>query len=239
MGTTFNMDTKVKHLLREAAAKRGVTMSALVEEALVQMLGDPPPRGKVRGGIWYPDWDSGGHLVNINDRDELYEAMGETKFTSLTSSRTSRIRVLLFDANVLVHAVDDFSEYNSICSSYLEDFTGAPETGFLSWNVCYEFMRVGTHPHVLQRPLRSQEARLCLKGLLSRQGFRMLAATDRHGSLLAQTLSELPSVRGNHMHDLHTAVLMRENNIRRICTRDRDFRRFPFLEVVDPVDSVV
>jgi hypothetical protein len=144
MGTTFNMDTKVKHLLREAAAKHGVTMSALVEEALVQMLGDPPPRGKVRGGIWYPDWDSGGHLVNINDRDELYEAMGETKFTSLTSSRTSRIRVLLFDANVLVHAVDDFSEYNSICSSYLEDFTGAPETGFLSWNVCYEFMRVDT-----------------------------------------------------------------------------------------------
>lgn len=37
------------------------------------------------------------------------------------------------------------------------------------------------------------------------------------------------------MHDLHTAVLMREHDISRICTRDSDFRRFPFLMVIDPV----
>ena len=76
MRTTFNIDSKVKDLLREEAAKRGVTMSALVEEALVQMLNGLPPRGEVRGGIWYPNWDSGGHLVNIDDRDALYDAMG-------------------------------------------------------------------------------------------------------------------------------------------------------------------
>jgi predicted nucleic acid-binding protein len=28
---------------------------------------------------------------------------------------------------------------------------------------------------------------------------------------------------------------MREHGIRRICTRDTDFHRFPFLEVIDPV----
>ena len=37
------------------------------------------------------------------------------------------------------------------------------------------------------------------------------------------------------MHDLHTAVLMRENDVDQICTFDRDFRRFPFLTVVDPL----
>ncbi len=41
--------------------------------------------------------------------------------------------------------------------------------------------------------------------------------------------------RGNLAHDLHTTVLMREHGISRICTRDTDFRRFPFLTVVDPL----
>ena len=63
----------------------------------------------------------------------------------------------------------------------------------------------------------------------------MLTATPRHAAVLAQTLSELPELCGNLVHDLHTAVLMREHGVSRICTRDADFRRFPFLTVVDPL----
>ena len=65
----------------------------------------------------------------------------------------------------------------------------------------------------------------------------MLVATPRHSTVLKQTLSELPDLRGKVMHDLHTAVLMRENGIRQICTRDTDFRRFPFLTVLDPLSK--
>ena len=43
------------------------------------------------------------------------------------------------------------------------------------------------------------------------------------------------AVRGNQMYDLHTAVLMREHGVSRICTRDTGFHRFPFLTVVDPL----
>ena len=39
----------------------------------------------------------------------------------------------------------------------------------------------------------------------------------------------------NLVHDARTAILMREHGVRRICTRDADFHRFPFLEVVDPL----
>ena len=60
-------------------------------------------------------------------------------------------------------------------------------------------------------------------------------ATMRHAAVLAQTVAEHPDVRGNLAHDLHTAVLMREHGVSRICTRDSDFRSFPFLTVVDPL----
>ena len=64
---------------------------------------------------------------------------------------------------------------------------------------------------------------------------QVLTATSRHSAVLAQTVAEHPDACGNLAHDLHTAALMREYGISRICTRDADFHRFPFLTVVDPL----
>ncbi len=78
------------------------------------------------------------------------------------------------------------------------------------------------------------EARRFITALVASPGFELLA-TRRHAAILEQTVAELPDVRGNQMHDLHTAVLMREHGVSRICTRDTGFHRFPFLTVVDPL----
>ena len=47
----------------------------------------------------------------------------------------------------------------------------------------------------------------------------------------------MPQLAGNVFHDAETAVLMCEHGIRRICTRDTDFHRFPFLEPIDPLTA--
>lgn len=74
-----------------------------------------------------------------------------------------------------------------------------------------------------------------LDELLSESNFGLLVATNRHQALLTDTVAAVPDLRGNVLHDVHTAVLMREHGISRICTRDADFRRFPFLTVIDPL----
>lgn len=101
--------------------------------------------------------------------------------------------------------------------------------------MCYEFLRIATHPRVLPSPWSPREAWGFLDALLATPGFGLLRATGRHADVLARTLSELPGIRGNVLHDLHTAVLMREHGVSRICTRDADFRRFPFLTIEDPL----
>ena len=73
-----------------------------------------------------------------------------------------------------------------------------------------------------------------LNALLDSPNLGLLLQTGQHQALLTRTLTELPETSGNLMHDLHTAVLMREYGIREICTLDRDFLRFPFLTVIDP-----
>jgi uncharacterized protein len=73
--------------------------------------------------------------------------------------------------------------------------------------------------------------------LLASPGLGLLVPTQRHADVAGEVISELPHVAGNLFHDAHTAILMREHGIGRICTRDADFSRFPFLEVIDPVQS--
>ena len=76
-----------------------------------------------------------------------------------------------------------------------------------------------------------------IEALLGMEAFSVLEPTERHGLVLNRMLHELPDVRGNLVHDLHTAVLMREHGVSRICTRDTDFQRFSFLSVVDAVHA--
>jgi len=143
--------------------------------------------------------------------------------------------VLVFDTNVLMYAANKDSEFHFPCRRRIEEARRDPLPAFLAWGICYEFLRVSTHRRVLESPWRPQEAWHLVSELLASPGFDLLVATGRHAAVLAQTLSELPDLHGNLMHDLHTAVLMREHGVRRICTRDTDFHRFPFILVEDPI----
>ncbi len=145
--------------------------------------------------------------------------------------------MLVLDTNVLLYAANESSEFHSACYRRLEHWRRDPSPVFLTWNICYEFLRISTHPRVFPQPWNSTQAWGFIHSLLASPGISVLAATTRHAAVLARTLAEIPEARGNLMHDLHTVVLMREHGISRICTRDTDFHRFPFLEVVDPLRS--
>ena len=87
----------------------------------------------------------------------------------------------------------------------------------------------------MRRPWTVTDAWSFVSILLASPGLEVLIPTERHALVAAQVFSELSFIGGNLLHDAHTAILMREHGIRRICTRDADFHRFPFLEVVDPL----
>ena len=143
--------------------------------------------------------------------------------------------MLVFDTNILIYALDARASIHEACVSRLEQARrDAAEPSYLTWSICYEFLRVATHPRVLARPRRLEEAWDFLEALLDSPGFSILLPTDRHQAALAQTIREEPDMRGNRVHDMHIATLMREHGISRICTMDAGFRRFPFLSVEEP-----
>ena len=72
MKTTLNIDDTVMAQLKREAARQGRTMSELVETALRSLF---QSRKKASDLPPLPMFNSGGALVDIADRDALYQAM--------------------------------------------------------------------------------------------------------------------------------------------------------------------
>ena len=145
--------------------------------------------------------------------------------------------MLVVDTNVLIYAADEDSPVHAPCRTWLERQRQRPDAWYVTWTILYEFLRVTTHPRVMRQPWSARAAWQFVEALLASPGLGVLVATPRHAEVATQVIAEIPHLAGNLLHDAHTATLMREHGIRIICTRDTDFHRFPFLEVLDPLQA--
>ncbi len=75
MKTTLNIDNAVMAQLKREAARQGRTMSEMVETALRLMLRSQRKQGPLPPLPPLPTFRSGGALVDISDRQALYQAM--------------------------------------------------------------------------------------------------------------------------------------------------------------------
>lgn len=142
--------------------------------------------------------------------------------------------MLLVDTNVLIDAANTLSPFHAVSDAFLQKQRRRPDAWFSTWPIFYEFLRATTHPRVMKQPLPVARAWEFVAALLASPGFSVLTPTPRHADVAGDVFAELPRLSGNILHDAHTAILMREHGIRRICTRDVDFHRFGFIEVIDP-----
>ena len=72
MKATLNIDDTVMAELKREAARQGRTMSEMVESALRLLLRSQRKRGRIPA---LPTFRSGGAVVDVADRDALYQAM--------------------------------------------------------------------------------------------------------------------------------------------------------------------
>ena len=118
---------------------------------------------------------------------------------------------------MLVYAVDSASPHQSACRAWLEDRRVRHDAWYITWNIVYEFLPVTTHPKVLRKPWSLAAAWKFIDALRASPGLGLLVPTDRHADVAAEVIRELPETSGNLIYDMHTAVLMREHGIARIC----------------------
>ncbi len=145
--------------------------------------------------------------------------------------------MFVVDTNVLIYAADSAAPAHPRCRALIDRWRQGTAAWFVTWGICYEFLRVVTHPRVLRRPWSASAAHDFVDALAAAPSLSVLMPTDRHSEVLRDVVSAVPGMAGNLWHDAHTATLMREHGIRRICTRDTDFQRFAWVEAIDPMVS--
>ena len=139
------------------------------------------------------------------------------------------------DANVLLYASDESSPVHARARELVGRLADGPEIAYLFWPTVMAYLRIATHPAVFARPLSIVEALGNVEQLLARPHVRTTGEGEPFWRSFRDVADDaLPS--GNLVPDAHLVALMVENDVRTIWTRDRDFRRFPRIEVRDPFE---
>lgn len=138
------------------------------------------------------------------------------------------------DVNILLYATNAEGEEHLRARDFLQVCASGGELLCLAWITVMSYLRMSTHPRLFAAPLSSAEAERNINALISRPHVRMLAEEDGFWELYRGLTGALP-VRGNLVPDAHLATILRQHGVVKLYTRDRDFRKFDFLDVRDPI----
>ncbi len=137
------------------------------------------------------------------------------------------------DANVLLYASDQASDLHRSAISLVEQMALGPELVYLFWPTVMAYLRIATHPAIFGRPLSAHEAVANIEQLLARAHVQSPGEGERFWGRYRAVVEDVAPT-ANLVPDAQIVALMLENGVRRIWTRDRDYRTFQGIEVLDP-----
>lgn len=140
---------------------------------------------------------------------------------------------ILVDANLVMWAHHrQMPEHARARTWWAQTLTETALVG-IPWPTILAFVRLSTHPRVLERPASVRQAWEVADGWLRRPNVRCPVPTDRHAGLLRDLLFETRAA-GNHVPDAHLAALAIEWGLE-LVSADGDFARYRGLRWRNPL----
>lgn len=140
------------------------------------------------------------------------------------------------DTNIFVYATYPSFVQNVAATAFLKKCLAGHDPLFLSWGVIYEYLSVATNPRLfIGDTLPFDRAVENMLQVTAAPNVEVLSESADHFPLLKDLQREGNTLQGRLLHDAHSVVLMRENDIKTIYTCDTDFNRFKGIEVLNPL----
>jgi len=140
------------------------------------------------------------------------------------------------DVNLLLYASDASSPRHPKARQFIERCLEGPELCCFAWQTLMSYVRLATHHAISAKPLSHRQAIADVEALLAPPHVRTIVETEAFWPAYLRIGGALP-LRGNLVPDAHLAAVLQCNGIKTLYTCDRDFLRFPSLDVRDPVGS--
>lgn len=138
------------------------------------------------------------------------------------------------DLNLLIHAYNAESPLHGKAQVWWEETLSrsSPPVG-LAWAVILGYLRITTHPRIMENPLPPGVACSHVESWLAQPHVVLIHPGERHADLLFGLLRHL-GTGGNLTTDAHLAALVMELQAD-LRTTDADFARFPGLRWGNPL----
>ncbi len=138
------------------------------------------------------------------------------------------------DVNILLYASDESSPLHDKAARFLHECVSGREVFCLAWVTVMSYVRMATHPAIFDRPLAHEDAARNVEALLATPSCRVIAEKEEFWDVYREVTKDVPT-KGNLVPDAHLAALLSQHGVVKLYTHDRDFRKFSFLDVRDPL----
>lgn len=137
------------------------------------------------------------------------------------------------DVNILIYASNTDAPEHDHAQTLVSRMVSGPGLCVVLWPVLTGFLRISTHPRIMPNPLTVAEASTVIDQFVAARSVRVVGEDARMWTAFQHVEIGQP-IRGNLVPDAVIAALMLSNGVSTIYTRDRGFRRFDGIKVVDP-----
>lgn len=142
--------------------------------------------------------------------------------------------MIAVDTNLLVYAHRQDSPWHDAARATVAALAGGRAAWAIPWPCLHEFLAVVTHPRIYNPPTPLEQAVAQVGAWLESPGLVLLSEVGSYWPELRVILTS-GKIAGPLVHDARIAALCALHGVEELWTSDRDFGRFPRLNVRNPL----
>jgi toxin-antitoxin system PIN domain toxin len=140
----------------------------------------------------------------------------------------------LLDSNILLYSkMNGMPQHEVVAAWLVQTLSDGGNTVAVCETSVLSFLRISTNSKVFDPPLTYKEAIIFVRSLLSHRDVQFFGSSVQHFSDLTAFMQK-HKFSGNLVMDAHLAVLAISTGAV-LVTCDRDFKKIPYLKVLDPL----
>lgn len=142
--------------------------------------------------------------------------------------------MIAVDSNLLVYAHREDSRWHDTAYTRIVELAEGQAPWAIPWPCIHEFLAIVTHARIYAPPTPLENALDQVDAWMESPSLVVLCESENYWQQLRAIL-QVGRVSGPQVHDARVAALCRQHGISELWTADRDFGRFPGLNVRNPL----
>jgi toxin-antitoxin system PIN domain toxin len=142
--------------------------------------------------------------------------------------------VIALNSNLLVYAHREDSPWHEIAYARVVELAEGRAPWAIPWPCIHEFLAIVTHPRIYAPPTPVDKAIDQVQAWIESPSLVLLSETEDYWTQFRPMLVS-SRVAGAQIHDARIAALCKNHGVKELWTADRDFGRFPDIQVRNPL----